>query len=607
MTQQASGEQHRVACKEVAEFETQPRVKLTTEVTFRKRRQRRNEADPRTVQKKLQRVVDTPLSTTATGGDVQLRVGGVPPRSRSKTSKTARSTDRAGKAAAVGDALPPNPLPPPPLRDYGGVPNNIMVVGTPPVAGAIEDKRAEMVEVNKDAGNAAVDDVKVEDTPQLAVAHLKQAIKQIEGKQARKKHKAEKVAEVLYEDEDDKAVPDVAVDNEKKKFLWNAQRYHLTYRTHIEPDLMLAHIKSKASSNEVKYWSIVQENGDKQNGYAHTHVLLWFAKRPGWKGADRFDIKDANSDDNIHPHVRQVKTDSHWHITFDEYHHKGPVKISQSKPAPKQEGLATFHDEAMEYILGFDGSWAILLRTPGRMGEYIVSKMHWAQVIYSQRRPAGAELQQLYPWQQQLVNELKRDPDDRKIIWYYDPVGGKGKTKLTRHLLCSEDAFLLNGSANDIKYAYNGERIAIFDFVRNQESVISYAAIEGIKDGQYMSGKYVPCLKMHKHPYVVVFANFFPELTKLSRDRWDIRALGADKQCLPHKVHLEDDVRIVQYDDNGHGTGLTLEEACMVPNKEAHKLQFSIISQRMMYNPPPPAEQAAPMHVEEVVEAHANE
>jgi hypothetical protein len=138
----------------------------------------------------------------------------------------------------------------------------------------------------------------------------------------------------------------------------------------------------------------------------------------------------------------------------------------------------------------------------------------------------------LRPWQNQLFNEiytfLLRTDEDRKIIWYYDKIGNSGKTLLSKYLCINmenEIICLSNGKSADISYLYKGEKIIIFDLSRSLEDMTNYSIIEKLKDGQIFSPKYESTTKIYISPMVIVFANFYPEIHKLSKDRWDIRIL----------------------------------------------------------------------------------
>ena len=46
-----------------------------------------------------------------------------------------------------------------------------------------------------------------------------------------------------------------------------------------------------------------------------------------------------------------------------------------------------------------------------------------------------------------------------------------------------------NAKTFDIKYAYKGETVVIFDLNRSQQGVLNYEVIESIKNGIMFSGK----------------------------------------------------------------------------------------------------------------------
>ncbi|CAI9733846.1 Hypothetical predicted protein [Octopus vulgaris] len=131
-------------------------------------------------------------------------------------------------------------------------------------------------------------------------------------------------------------------------------------------------------------------------------------------------------------------------------------------------------------------------------------------------------------WQFRLIQELKKKPDPRKIIWYCDPVGNSGKAYLSRYLQTIDGIRFENGRSVDIKYKYDGRRIVVFDYTRSQKDHINYDVIESIKNGLICSTKYVPVTKTFPIPHVVVFANFEPDRSKMSADRWDIRFLTTE-------------------------------------------------------------------------------
>lgn len=149
----------------------------------------------------------------------------------------------------------------------------------------------------------------------------------------------------------------------------------------------------------------------------------------------------------------------------------------------------------------------------------------WAKGISVQYRETGLFV--LSPWQETVYNNLLERADDRHIHWFTDKKGGAGKTAFAKHLIETMDALYVSGKANDVKHAVAEWRTAgrqlkvvIFDFPRTCEGFVSFDAIESIKNGILFSGKYNSTQVTFPSPHLLIFANFEPELSKLSKDRW---------------------------------------------------------------------------------------
>lgn len=137
---------------------------------------------------------------------------------------------------------------------------------------------------------------------------------------------------------------------------------------------------------------------------------------------------------------------------------------------------------------------------------------------------------QWYPWQETLLNLLKLEPDARRVHWIYDEEGNKGKSFITKYLVTSQGAFFADGKRDDVLYAYAGQRIVILDLAREKEDqTYFYGTIEKIKNGCYFTGKYESRYCVWDTPHVIVFANWPPDQSKLSADRWDIWRLNSDR------------------------------------------------------------------------------
>lgn len=68
--------------------------------------------------------------------------------------------------------------------------------------------------------------------------------------------------------------------------------------------------------------------------------------------------------------------------------------------------------------------------------------------------------------------------------------------------------------------------ICIMDFPRTVEGYVSYSAIEEIKNGMFFNGKFESSMVMFNTPHIVIFANFLPDTSKLSKDRWVIENIS---------------------------------------------------------------------------------
>lgn len=133
----------------------------------------------------------------------------------------------------------------------------------------------------------------------------------------------------------------------------------------------------------------------------------------------------------------------------------------------------------------------------------------------------------LYTWQKEIVDICLSMPDKRTIHWYWDLSGNTGKTTLAKFLSFYHGAIPLRGKTNDILYCAAEHRSNVYIFIapRSNEDYFPYEGLELIKDGFYMCPKYESKPIIRSWPHVFVFANFEPNMLKLSCDRWSIRQI----------------------------------------------------------------------------------
>lgn len=127
-------------------------------------------------------------------------------------------------------------------------------------------------------------------------------------------------------------------------------------------------------------------------------------------------------------------------------------------------------------------------------------------------------------WQKDIIKIVESEPDNRSIYWFWEEKGGIGKTQFCKYLSHVYNAVPIEGKKNDILFcaATFDSDIYLFDLERSMEEYVSYAAIEKIKNGYYMCSKYESKPIIRNCPHVIIFANFKPEVNKLSLDRWKI-------------------------------------------------------------------------------------
>jgi len=139
------------------------------------------------------------------------------------------------------------------------------------------------------------------------------------------------------------------------------------------------------------------------------------------------------------------------------------------------------------------------------------------------------EIENFRPLQKELLELIETEPDDRKIVWICDRDGNKGKTCFMKYCCAKLGAVVCgSGKGSDaINFIFNADmdttRVVFFAFPRTVEGYVSYGALESIKDGMIANTKYETGMKLFNPPHVIVMANFMPDESKLSADRWDIR------------------------------------------------------------------------------------
>lgn len=134
----------------------------------------------------------------------------------------------------------------------------------------------------------------------------------------------------------------------------------------------------------------------------------------------------------------------------------------------------------------------------------------------------------LHNWQLEILEIIKQKPHPRHVYWYWEPIGGAGKTSFCKHLILKHDCkYFRNGKKSDIFHAVDSNpKTILIDISRSCEDINHlYDVVECLKDGMIFSGKYQSTTKVFNCPHVIIFSNDTPNESKLSRDRWIIKKI----------------------------------------------------------------------------------
>lgn len=159
----------------------------------------------------------------------------------------------------------------------------------------------------------------------------------------------------------------------------------------------------------------------------------------------------------------------------------------------------------------------------------------------------------LRTWQAQVLQALETQ-NRRKVAWVWEATGETGKSWMAMYLLVKKKGFLTTGGAlKDQIYAFKNAGTpewVIVDLTRGQEDKAPYRFLEQAKNGFMMNTKYEAQELYFRPCKVIVFANFEPDRTKMSEDRWDVHHIAQTGQppAPPAPAQQdEDDIDLRQY------------------------------------------------------------
>jgi len=136
-----------------------------------------------------------------------------------------------------------------------------------------------------------------------------------------------------------------------------------------------------------------------------------------------------------------------------------------------------------------------------------------------------------YEWEHEIIDIISREPDERKVYWYWSEEGNMGKSSFAKYLVAKHDAiFFEEGKKADImKLVFDADMdqkdTIVVDIPRDNGNNVSYKSIESIKNGMIYSSKYEGGYKLFNSPHLIIFCNSPPDEHRLSKDRWVIKQI----------------------------------------------------------------------------------
>lgn len=227
-------------------------------------------------------------------------------------------------------------------------------------------------------------------------------------------------------------------------------------------------------------------------------------------------------------HLEQIlRHECHWYIFQEETGEKGTQHLQGQLYLKSRKRMTELKklDRKISWrpTNSVTGSMAYCKKELTRTGE---------QYVYGIDVPDKIHVEEPYGWQLNVMEIIKKKPDNRSIHWFWEPIGNIGKTTLCKYLVEKHGATIVSGKGSDMFYNIikrpRNRKLIIVDLPRRQLEYINYGAIEQIKNGLIFSGKYESCQLVFNCPHVIVFANAPPNREEMSADRWkvhDIREL----------------------------------------------------------------------------------
>lgn len=365
---------------------------------------------------------------------------------------------------------------------------------------------------------------------------------------------------------------------ERPGFRLKARKVHLTYKTHFDHQAFIDIITQKVATRLfqgaplcVVAYSIVSELSDAEQPYKHVHAAFAFSGQLETTDPRFFDIPDIRPEAErneeaadvkasesyrlglIHPNIQKVTSEAHWKNVV-KYHRKTGVPVTTfniTAPGLTVDDLKTYKTAA-EVVRAIEGRQVELTKAGPLLTAWraLRDEPPPPPTLEEKTQLIAQRLATLRPWQRDFYTEffVRRRRDDRTITWFVDQAGGAGKSTLIQFITEVTDSVTLTATRMEDAAYVLGQYVdehkgdspdcIFFNLDRTTGGYASiYTILEAFKDRTFTSPKYASRnVTFRRSPLVVVMANTFPDVDRLSKDRWDIRVFGFDGQDIRHRI-----------------------------------------------------------------------
>jgi hypothetical protein len=154
--------------------------------------------------------------------------------------------------------------------------------------------------------------------------------------------------------------------------------------------------------------------------------------------------------------------------------------------------------------------------------------------ISDNREKPKVDIFPLRKWQADLNNYLKLPGVDREIIFVVDEIGNTGKSWFCKYFDHLHDNVQIMSPCKKVDMAYmldESARVIFMDCPRSLQEFLSYSLLEELKNGRVTSSKYMSRVKLFGLIHLVVMTNQYPDMTKLSIDRYKIIRITSENNA----------------------------------------------------------------------------